>query len=411
VKRPASILALTLGLASAAAAQEPRGVPRTLLDRMLQERHVLLSGLEGGHISYSEGGLVRTEPVAEYLAILPAPARPAARASAPAATPRMRRPREARGVVLQLVDGQRFTGGFAREASETESVAWLNADLGSLEFRIDDVSSLRSAGGLAELPRSEVSDTVLLLNGDRLDGIVERLGDPVVISVGEAEHRLPLERIAAVSLANPPAPAHGTYVWLSDGTVVATRAVHTTRMGEVQLSPRITPESESSRPRGASLPLERIEAVNFDVRQLIPLATITPLDQQATGQRRLTRVARAVDEQPSPLDAADVLLPGPMEVVWSLPDGAVRLAMAAELPRESWTWGDCELIVEVRDSGGAATQLARHRLNAERPLGLVNAELPGESGSMLVVRLEPGEYGPIQDRVILRRPLLIAAPR
>ena len=45
------------------------------------------------------------------------------------------------------------------------------------------------------------------------------------------------------------------------------------------------------------------------------------------------------------LHLADVQIPGPMRVVWSLPPGAERFAVQAVLPPAARTWGECELIV------------------------------------------------------------------
>ena len=60
-------------LGASAVAQETRGVPRLLLDRQLQERSVMLVGLDGRTIMYTDAaGLVRNESVGEYLAIIPA---------------------------------------------------------------------------------------------------------------------------------------------------------------------------------------------------------------------------------------------------------------------------------------------------------------------------------------------------
>jgi hypothetical protein len=81
----------------------------------------------------------------------------------------------------------------------------------------------------------------------------------------------------------------------------------------------------------------------------------------------------------------------------------------AELPREFWTWGDCELVVSISPAGQTAgAELARQHLSAAQPVATINAALGEAAGERrLRFRLEPGEFGPVQDRIILRRPLLL----
>jgi hypothetical protein len=56
-------------------------------------------------------------------------------------------------------------------------------------------------------------------------------------------------------------------------------------------------------------------------------------------------------------------------------------------------------------------ELSRTRMNADSPSFRVNADLGSGAGRTLEVRIEPGEHGPVQDRVMLRRPMLAAAAR
>jgi len=72
-------------------------------------------------------------------------------------------------------------------------------------------------------------------------------------------------------------------------------------------------------------------------------------------------------------------------------------------------WGTCELVVMVRRPGEADEELARVELGRASATRTLDFGLPGADSSRrrLVVRVEPGAFGPIQDRVVLRRPLLL----
>jgi hypothetical protein len=60
--------------------------------------------------------------------------------------------------------------------------------------------------------------------------------------------------------------------------------------------------------------------------------------------------------------------------------------------------------------GEGVRELVRQRLSGEAPSLRINAELGKGAGRTLEVRVEPGAFGPVEDRVLLRRPLLAASP-
>ncbi len=62
-------------------------------------------------------------------------------------------------------------------------------------------------------------------------------------------------------------------------------------------------------------------------------------------------------------------------------------------------WGDCELVIRGGDS-----ELWRVRRNAERPTASIGVTVRGSS---MTVELTEGANGPIQDRVVLRRAMLL----
>lgn len=414
---PALICYLPLAIchfASAPANAQEKGVPRVLLDRALEERPVLLTALDAGTLTYMDGALVRTEPTAEYFAILPAPPAPAAPRSADrfaAAAPEAPAGEPRPGMLLELIDGQALTGTLAGAAPGGDGFAWSHPSLGPVRLKIDHLRRLRVAPSAAPAEAPAASDLIVFVNGDRMEAFVENLADPITVSVGEETHTIPLERIAQVVFANPPQAPSGAFAWLADGSVLGVRHIRTTRVGEVLLTPRLASDSESPEMAGsggaASIPLADLTGLNFDIAALRPLSALEPESQEPAGARRWAPPLEALG-RPGALGAQDLLLPGPMSVRWSLPDDMTRLVADAELPRESWTWGDLELVVAV-SGAGAPRELVRQRLHAAAPSVRINADLGEGGGRTLEVRIEAGSYGPVQDRVVLRRPLLAAA--
>ena len=95
-----------------------------------------------------------------------------------------------------------------------------------------------------------------------------------------------------------------------------------------------------------------------------------------------------------------------MEARWSLPKGTRRFASTFELPESCRVWGDLILVVEENHPGNTTRELARASLNARTPTAFVS-DVVSASAYAITIRVEEGAYGPIQDQVILRRPMLL----
>lgn len=422
-------------LAAPAIAQETRGVPRLLLDRQLHEREVTLVGLDRRSIMYTDAaGLLRNESVAEYLAIIPPlegppPARPAPASSRRAPEPDLGPARA--WSVIELADGERFFGDIAGAPATKDSLRWSHPMLGAMEFKIDQVRRVRldmpPAGSWGKAPSPTApdpkDDVVVFANGDRLTGFVEGFsGTPRELRLTPADkgaaggaRKVDLAVVREVVFANPAQaiPARSTLIWLRDGSVVACRAVKTSRLGELTLSLAMQ-DSEAApadtapdaKPAGM-LRMEDLLGAVFEPGSLIPLCSLPPSKQAPLGDRRWTRPIAIADADRAVLGAGDIELPGPLSVEWDLPPGATRIAADAELPRQMWTWGDCQIVVST--GGSPQTELFRARLNADQPQARIAVALNG--AQRLSIRIEPGPFGPVQNRVILRRPVLLVERR
>jgi len=70
-------------------------------------------------------------------------------------------------------------------------------------------------------------------------------------------------------------------------------------------------------------------------------------------------------------------------------------------------WGDCDVFIELV-VGGDVKPLWHQRLRGSTPEFTFNIALSPQSvPAQLRVRVDEGEGGPVQDRAILRRPLLL----
>lgn len=360
----------------------------------------------------------------------------------PTAPPARLQPRQ-NAQVIELVDGQRLIGSLAAPPpsgpdsppGDDQSLRWNHPRLGLQTIPLERVHALRlsapaTPGALRAVERQESlsgvpeSDIVLLTNGDRLTGFVDRIGGPsgeVVVTPPPSPGSKPqpvhvsLAQAAYIALANPTVRPAGIVLWLSDGSVVATD-----RLGFDAAAGRVTLGALLSAPAtpspGASLDPGDVRAVALDASRLTPLASLGIARSAPTGDRRIAEPARIVplsEGAPSPLGADDILLPGPMLVEWELPAGATRLAGWVTLDPSARSWGDCTVsfgVIEPGQSEPAAT-LARQSVSADQPVMPVNIDLPGLPGkARLRVTVDAGPSGPIQDRVWLRRMLIVSGP-
>lgn len=396
--------------------ESDKGVPRTLVDLKLQEHAVQLVAIDARTLTYTDAaGLLRTESMDEFLFFRPTD--DGSGASTPLVPP----------AAVELTDGQRFAGSIGTisgAGSPSELLPWEHAALGPVSFKLDRIRRIqlkRPPDGSVPILSKGDNDVVILTNGDRAEGLVEGFltaGPSARLSAGGQSRDIPLERIQEIRvLSNPPsAPQSGAVIaWLRDGSVIACRALHTSRTGELTIEPAPT-EAGSGGP-GAStlaaastLTLADILAADLHPGAVIPVASLPVASQQAAPGRRWSRPVGAAAPE-SLLRLGDVELPGPMTAEWDLPAGVTRFAAEAELPRPMWNWGDCDIRVSLV-TGGTEKELARQHLSADQPHALINAALDNApAGARLRIRLEAGSYGPVQDRVVLRRPILLAPVR
>ncbi|MHC5005653.1 MAG: hypothetical protein ACYTJ0_21340, partial [Planctomycetota bacterium] len=242
------------------------------------------------------------------------------------------------------------------------------------------------------------SDVVMLANGDRLEGFIVALGDPISLEVtgpdGPEIVDVPLDRAAAVAMVTPSQPPAERRVWFTDGTIINVSSLRVGDDGFVRLSsPMVGSEMLEHRLR-----LGEIAAVLFGPGLMQPLAELTPSGIAGPESRYVIPSPASIDPG-APLGLSRLEYRGPMVARYALPTGASRFAAEATLPVESRDWGDYELLVRDDDR-----VVFRAQLDRERPSASINVAV---TGTELTIELTEGRHGPIQDRLHLDRAALL----
>lgn len=429
---------LALAVGYTALATGAGAAPRALVDRSLSRTDVDLVGWDDAVVSFRDAlGRVREEPVGEIVAILPIE---------PGEIGSLERPGEealAGGtpVVVELVDGQRLIGSMG---------PWDSASVGA-----DDLTDLpevvavySSRAGVERVPLDRVSrvvvdpwsrgsarptawavgvdDEVVFRNGDRVGGFVLEIAEGVVFDDGEHERRFGLGQIAEIRLGNETVPGTSPRIWTRAGEIRDARSVGFDDNGNLTfVDPGSGDSAEGDRAEhrsgsaGAVGPIDRslddVLSANVGGARLISLASLERAEVIPGAGRRWTPSPRAGSLSAAPFGSPHVVLPGPMRTVWRLPPDAARFGTVARLggtldrpDARAGRWADAGVRVLVRTDDGEQL-LHDGTLDRGAADALITVELPGigEIGRLLIVEATEGRFGPIQDTVLLDRPMLL----
>ncbi|MEM1184811.1 MAG: hypothetical protein AAGI53_07380 [Planctomycetota bacterium] len=434
----ASTIAVAITSAAGAPAELSGAAPVYLLDRGLSERSAWLVSLdaESTVVQDAQGRRVsaRTEG---FLAVF---ARPESKADSgdERATPfglGGDGPETASLWTLTLTDGQALLGA-PSSPTEADTLAFRSELLGDIVVDLERVATLtRSESAVLE---ESGEDVLELVNGDRVRGFVLDI-DAQNISVERSDGSLAvfeLSVIEGVQLANPPEPNGRPLVGLATGETLAAMpsppgpgsdrcvlVIPDLLAGDTPANrstggPVNGPLSGPSSISDTALPSVCIDPVNIrsivlPTRHVEPLAA--PGRIAAAPSRRRTNPPVVEPSSQSRL-APSVYLPGPMNATWTLSPDASAIAfdarLGATLAAETappGPWADAILRVQVRSETGRTT-IAEHRLNADQAYVRVTAPLPnaGTDGRELIIELDAASYGPIQDPLLLVRPVVIS---
>jgi hypothetical protein len=305
---------------------------------------------------------------------------------------------------VEMVDGEVIPGQLVDAVSKPDSIAWEHALLGTLDLPIESVAKvvLRAGSKDAREGTDSTSDVVVFTNGDLARGVVDSIvgrgtSGEVTMSVDRKTITTSLDRVASVTLANPPKAPRGVFVWLRDGTVIAGA---TAELGTPVLTLSDGTFTTGSG-RTIQVPWDDVVGVNMDAARVVPLSSVPLVEVKAGEGREWSVPPRIEPASTSAGGVGEVELSGPIVARWSLPEGVRLITMSVSMPESARALGDCLLVVEC---GG---QTLRQRLNGKRPTADLRLTPTDETAPTLTISIESGEGGSIQDRVVIRRGLML----
>jgi hypothetical protein len=401
-----------LDITGAPTAQTTDPSQRILLDRSLNRRVVREVEFGAESISFRDSaGRAGSLPRASIVAILPAD--PGESVGSTADEPIVWRELTDINIAqrgrLELADGQIFPGSLTTKTPQTEgqrpkpseNIGWAHPLLGPLSLPLERVAlAVLNNTGLEQLADAPITagDLVGLTNRDRVEGFVLSLDQNVTLENNRKPVTFPISRVSYVRVANPPSTPSGSRLWLHDGTIIDVTSIQTDRAGSTRIESPLLPQGRASvlTPDIASAALN-VQSLQSLSRQSIRNVNLSP-DREMAPRPSVRVVAT------SPLGAHDIDVTGPISVTWSLPAGATRVAGLAELPRNCRQWGDFTVVIN------AGAEPRRERINSKRPAIEFNVPVGSAGEPTLTLTIEADDTGPIQDRVILKRTLILVEP-
>ncbi len=396
-----SILALSCAAGSKPNSPPPPQVYFTLLDASGASKVVTVQAIDGETISTTDlDGRRRNEPLSTVIllsrAMIQPPQMP--RFSTVSAEDALHTPRG----VLHTVDGQ-IVAGSLTDGGKPEEIMWQSPVVGTLRVplemlrRLDCVYPPSAMNAQAKFSK----DTLMLRNGDVIGGFVDSIGELITIETGTAATKsrmtVPMGRVEAVVLAQAAVASRGTIVTTREGLVV--------QIQSMQIQDRAVRGKVTLRAERDPLVLQDVdvESLVIDAARVLPLSQCSVHDVAGTDGRGWTQPLAFHQAQRGSF-ATELEFPGPMRVDFDVPKGATRLLFHAELPHSCRTWGDPELVVSAGD-GTTFKELKRISLTGDAPEADANLEIGG--ANVLRFSVEAGAAGAIQDRVTLRRAMIL----
>lgn len=371
----------------------------TLIDRF-DQRELVLRNAYGIRSSVPMGEVlfvVRSEPLRQV--------RPDQIAGAPAPEPSPVR-------LITLRDGQVVRGSIIEPGVPDELAISLIAGRhvhGEAHIPLERVMRVVDQDAeRAYAPGEELLDDVVITRtGDRIAGFIEALG-PVtrIVQAGGPELEIETQRIESILIANTPTREPGIYLGFSDREVL--RAVSIEYEPQQPISIEVDAGSLGLSDTGNTLwvfdagSLRSLHVVRPALR-VLALGQLTPARIEATGDRGWAPAPTPLDRGTNHPALGSLDLHSPVRLTYRLPEGTNRFAAGIEAPIEQWT--DCVLRV-LAVSGSDERVLFEQRLNRDMPAAELNTAIPAGTDE-LVIEIDPGEYGPIQDRVLLHRARLL----
>lgn len=411
MNRTATIIPLLLLMLTgpAATAQSLKGA-WIVCTRDLQLRETLIDRFDQRELVLrNEYGIRSSVPMGEVLFVVRSdplrPVRPDEIAGVPMPEPSPVR-------LITLRDGQVIRGSIIEPGVPDELAISLIAGRhvhGEAHLPLERVMRVvdQDAPPPTQAPGELLDDLVITRTGDRITGFIEALG-PVTRITQQSGPELEIEtqRIESILIANTPAPEPGVYLGFSDREILRAMSIEYEAQQPITIEVDATSLGLSDTGNAVWVfdtgSLRSLRVVRPATR-VLALAELDPARVQATGDRDWAPTPTPLDRGANHPALGSLDLHSPVRLFYRLPEGTARFAAGIEAPIEQWT--DC--IVRVLGvSGSDQRVLFEQRLNRESPTAELNIAVPARS-TELIIEIDPGEYGPIQDRVLLHRARLL----
>ena len=296
---------------------------------------------------------------------------------------------------IETTDGQRIPGSLVRDGDGRMS--WRSAWLPNLKLDPEKLKTVRLQED-AEILEAEDADLVLLANGDRIEGLVESIGASLVVELVGGDRdgdvlEVPIERVASISLVNPPVEPKGVMVWYRGGHRLLGSGLDVEDDGYSRLRRPALGGDVSE------VPSEYLVGVSFVADQVRPWSSLEWTREPGSAELirpwipPITRM-----EGHYPISAAPLRIPGGMKASAELPWDRARFRVVVERAPDAGS-GSCTFIVRDGDR-----EVSRQVVDPARPVVVVTGEV--DEGP-LVFEVDPGEDGPFDDDVVLREALLM----
>lgn len=301
--------------------------------------------------------------------------------------------------VVETLDGQRIPGTTFRD--DDGRILWRSAWLPDLVLDPETLSAVRLVEG-AEIVEAVDADVVLLANGDRIEGFVESIGDSVVLEMVGGDRdgesiEVPLDRVASISIVNPPTEPSGVMVWSRGGHRLLGESLEIGDDGYLRLRrPALGGDV-------AEIPSEDLLGASFAADRVRPWSSLEWI--QEAGPATFLRPWIPPIERESghhPIDAKPMRIHGSMKASAVPPWPTAAFRVVVERAPDAGP-GSCVFV--VRDG---ERELSRHPIDRENPVVVATGEV---RNGPIVFEVEPGDDGPFEDELVLREAFLVRTER
>ena len=308
---------------------------------------------------------------------------------------------------VELTDGQRLAVDIAA-SGEPDTLTGHALGLGPLRLPLENITRVTRPGAAWHSP-TPAADTVLLTNGDRLSGFIESFGPTIQIETDSGTVRVTLDRVLEATLANPTRPSTSVLITDDLGVSLSARSASIDASGVLRIwtdPSALGVDSRGEDTIAYDRPDARLLALRTDAAaSVVALAGMPTPQTRPTGDRRWTPDAETRPDADPVLPIGDVLMPAPAEITYPLPVDAVRFAATVRAARPG-PWTDCIARVHAVMIDGTRVGLGERRLTRAAPQADIAADLPTGARS-IVLEVDPGAYGAVQDAVLFVAPRLL----